>query len=114
MVRVEKQPSLCRSDEIGEIVLCTKPGRGRDEEEEDTTESLYYGLKGLTEKVFKCHPVDESDHDHEEENDYVRTGLLGYVNPVSNVPFPPLNLLFFLPYNFLFGRTNRHFSLWGN
>ena len=74
-MKTSGEPNLCRVDEIGEIVLCTKS-------DATSVDSWYFGLQGRTDKVFKAHPVDESNHMQEEEAFYTRTGLLGYVNPV--------------------------------
>jgi len=75
VVKLDGEPNLCRVDEIGEILLCSKA-------DTNNVESWYFGLKGRTEKMFKAHPVDESNHGQREEAFYIRTGLLGYVNPV--------------------------------
>ena len=75
MVKSEGEPFLCRTDEIGEILLSNKPNK-------IDSDSCYFGLTGLTEKIFKAHPVDESSHGRVESAYYTRTGLLGYLNPV--------------------------------
>ena len=76
-MKSEGEPVLCRTDEIGEILLSSKPN-------EVDTDSSYFGLKGLTEKIFKAHPIDESSNGRVESACYTRTGLLGYLNPVSS------------------------------
>lgn len=76
VVSATGEPNLCRTDEIGEILLSTKV-EGAD------VESWYFGLKGRTEKTFKAHPIDESNHGQTESAFYTRSGLLGYVSPVS-------------------------------
>ena len=75
VVKAKGEPNLCRVDEIGEILLCTKA-------DSTDVESRYFGLQGRTEKIFKAHPVDAGNHGQREEAFYTRTGLLGYVNPV--------------------------------
>ena len=78
VVKTDGEPRLCQSDEIGEILLCSKP---IDAE----SGSSYYGLSGLTEKVFGAHPIDVSSNNRIESLSYTRTGLLGYLNPVSEL-----------------------------
>ncbi|CAK8673806.1 unnamed protein product [Clavelina lepadiformis] len=78
IVKVDGEPSLCRTDEVGEILLCTKPSDSLD------SGSWYYGLKGISEKVFHAHPIDESNQQVEVAS-YIRTGLLGYVDPSGRV-----------------------------
>lgn len=81
MVSIDGEPHLCRTDEIGELLLCTRPA---DASDAGVLESWYFGLKGISEKKFNAHPVDESNHRRAEPASYVRTGLVGYVNPVSD------------------------------
>ena len=77
IVKAEGEPVLCKTDEIGEILLSSKP-------QEVDSDSCYFGLTGLTEKIFKAHPTDGNSHGLVESACYTRTGLLGYLNPVSN------------------------------
>lgn len=59
---------FCHTDEIGELLLCpAKSGKN---------DSGYYGLVGISERVFRANPKDQ-------ELPYIRTGLLGYVGPVG-------------------------------
>nr|CAB3238033.1 disco-interacting protein 2 homolog C [Phallusia mammillata] len=78
VVRMEGEPNLCQTDEIGEVVVCAKPG---DTPVNGSLGSWYYGLKGISERVFKSHPVDENNHRRREQASFVRTGLVGYLNP---------------------------------
>ncbi|CAG0885580.1 unnamed protein product [Cyprideis torosa] len=69
VVRPEGQPLLCKTDEVGEI--CVSVG---------ATGSQYWGLKGLTNSVFRVQPVDE-DGNVAAEGMFVRSGLLGFLGP---------------------------------
>nr|XP_018668928.1 disco-interacting protein 2 homolog C isoform X1 [Ciona intestinalis] len=77
VVSVTGSANLCRTDEIGEILVCPKPTDSADE----PAGSWYYGLSGISEKMFRCHPVDESNHGQTDNGLFIRTGLLGYMNP---------------------------------
>uniref|UniRef100_H2ZBW5 DMAP1-binding domain-containing protein n=1 Tax=Ciona savignyi TaxID=51511 RepID=H2ZBW5_CIOSA len=77
VVAMNGPANLCRTDEIGEILVCPKPTCAPDE----GAGSSYFGLKGISEKVFRCQPIDESNHGQIENGLFTRTGLLGYMNP---------------------------------
>ncbi|XP_039274285.2 disco-interacting protein 2 homolog C-like isoform X2 [Styela clava] len=70
VVRTDDSIEFCHSDEVGELLLCPKKGGYKD--------SLYFGLAGISEKVFRAHPKNE-------RLPYIRTGLLGYVGPSGRV-----------------------------
>lgn len=63
------QPILCQTDEIGEICVSAR-----------STAARYFGLQGLTTNVFKLIPHG-SDNLPIGNNEYVRSGLLGFLGP---------------------------------
>ncbi|XP_065322738.1 disco-interacting protein 2 homolog C-like [Gordionus sp. m RMFG-2023] len=73
VVEVEGDPTLCKSDQIGEICVAS-----------DSTASSYWGLKGLTNSNFKVQPLDRSGLSISDKI-FVRTGLLGFVSPLGSV-----------------------------
>lgn len=70
VVRTDDSMEFCHTDEVGELLLCPKKGGYQD--------SMYFGLAGISEKVFKAHPQNE-------RLPYIRTGLMGYVGPSGRV-----------------------------
>lgn len=62
-------PSLCHTDEAGEICISSK-----------STASGYYGLQGLTNTVFKVSPHG-SDNLPIGNKEFVRSGLIGFLGP---------------------------------
>ncbi|ESO03015.1 hypothetical protein HELRODRAFT_187099 [Helobdella robusta] len=69
VVKLEEQPMLCKTDEVGELCLsATYCGTG------------FWGLQGLSNNVFKVVPT-TSDGKQLSDSYYVRTGLLGFLGP---------------------------------
>jgi acyl-CoA synthetase (AMP-forming)/AMP-acid ligase II len=64
-----QHPVLCQTDEVGEICISAK-----------STASCYYGLTGLSTNIFKVIPHG-SDSLAIGNNEYVRSGLLGFLGP---------------------------------
>uniref|UniRef100_A0AAZ3S222 DMAP1-binding domain-containing protein n=2 Tax=Oncorhynchus tshawytscha TaxID=74940 RepID=A0AAZ3S222_ONCTS len=62
-------PLLCKTDEIGELCVCSV-----------ATGTSYYGLTGMTKNTFEVFPV-ASGGGLVSEYAFVRTGLLGFVGP---------------------------------
>ncbi|XP_062872276.1 disco-interacting protein 2 homolog B-A isoform X2 [Trichomycterus rosablanca] len=73
IVKPEGPPMLCKTDEIGEIVLNSRANG-----------TMYYGLSGLTKNTFEVIPVN-SGGTPIGETPFTRTGLLGFVGPGSLV-----------------------------
>ena len=71
VVKIEGTSFLCKTDEVGEI--CVNSG---------ATGNQYWGLQGLTNNTFKVLPL-QSDGTPLGEAEYVRSGLLGFLGPVS-------------------------------
>lgn len=62
-------PTLCQTDEIGEICVSSR-----------STAARYFGLQGLTTNVFKLIPHG-SDNLPIGNHEFVRSGLLGFLGP---------------------------------
>ncbi|XP_011620219.1 disco-interacting protein 2 homolog B-A isoform X1 [Takifugu rubripes] len=73
IVKPEGPPQLCKTDEIGEIVINSRAGG-----------TLYYGLPGVTKNTFEVIPVNQAGAPIG-EIPFSRTGLLGFVGPGSLV-----------------------------
>ena len=73
VVKLEGTPHVCRTDEVGEICVAGA-----------AVGSQYWGLKGLTNSIFKVQPLLPDDTFITENAHYVRSGLLGFLGPVSN------------------------------
>lgn len=71
VVKIEGTSFLCKTDEVGEI--CVNSG---------ATGNQYWGLQGLTNSTFKVLPL-QSDGTPLGDAEYVRSGLLGFLGPVS-------------------------------
>uniref|UniRef100_A0A5F8G384 Disco interacting A n=1 Tax=Monodelphis domestica TaxID=13616 RepID=A0A5F8G384_MONDO len=71
VVKVEGTPYLCRTDEVGEV--CVRSG---------ATGTAYYGLLGITKNVFETIPVTAGGVPISDQP-FTRTGLLGFIGPVS-------------------------------
>ncbi|KAG5274410.1 hypothetical protein AALO_G00135840 [Alosa alosa] len=71
IVKPDGPPMLCKTDEIGELVVNSRAGG-----------TLYYGLPGLTKNTFEVIPVNASGAPIG-EIPFVRSGLLGFVGPGS-------------------------------
>ena len=64
-----QHPILCQTDEVGEICISAK-----------STANCYFGLHGLSSNIFKIIPYG-SDNLPIGNNEYVRSGLLGFLGP---------------------------------
>jgi acyl-CoA synthetase (AMP-forming)/AMP-acid ligase II len=64
---------LCKTDEVGEISMSSS-----------AIGSTFWGLPGLTNATFKVKPENEDESVPWPEQDFVRTGLLGFLGPVRN------------------------------
>ncbi|XP_026230545.1 disco-interacting protein 2 homolog C isoform X4 [Anabas testudineus] len=71
VVKPEGVPQLCKTDEIGELCVCTV-----------ATGSSYYGLAGMTKNTFEVFPVSNSGVPVS-EFPFTRTGLLGFIGPAG-------------------------------
>ncbi|XP_067331258.1 disco-interacting protein 2 homolog C isoform X2 [Channa argus] len=71
MVKPEGVPQLCKTDEIGELCVCTV-----------ATGSSYYGLAGMTKNTFEVFPVSNNGVTVS-EYPFTRTGLLGFIGPAG-------------------------------
>ncbi|GIY21701.1 disco-interacting protein 2 homolog C [Caerostris extrusa] len=69
IVSVNGLPFLCKTDEVGEICVCSYG-----------TASSYWGLQGLTNTIFKMQPL-YSDGQPVNDQNWIRTGLLGFIGP---------------------------------
>ncbi|XP_061075156.1 disco-interacting protein 2 homolog B-A isoform X2 [Conger conger] len=73
IVKPDGPPQLCKTDEIGEILVNSRAGG-----------TMYYGLPGVTKNTFEVIPVNSSGAPIG-EIPFVRSGLLGFVGPGSLV-----------------------------
>ena len=71
VVKIDGPPALCQTDEIGEVVMSAK-----------ATASGYWALPGLSTNTFKVIPLG-SDERPIGTQEFVRSGLLGFLGPVS-------------------------------
>ncbi|XP_062413949.1 disco-interacting protein 2 homolog C isoform X2 [Pungitius pungitius] len=71
VVKPDGVPQLCRTDEIGELCVCTV-----------ATGTSYYGLAGMTKTTFEVFPV-TSGGAPVGEFPFTRTGLLGFIGPAG-------------------------------
>ncbi|KAG5841573.1 hypothetical protein ANANG_G00168040 [Anguilla anguilla] len=69
VVKPDSVPQLCRTDEIGELCVCSI-----------ATGTSYYGLSGMTKNTFEVFPMSSSGAPIS-EYPFTRTGLLGFVGP---------------------------------
>ncbi|MEQ2200668.1 hypothetical protein XENOCAPTIV_001496, partial [Xenoophorus captivus] len=72
IVKPDGPPQLCKTDEIGEIVINSRAGG-----------TMYYGLPGVTKNTFEVIPVNQAGAPIGEVP-FARTGLLGFVGPVRS------------------------------
>ena len=72
VVKLNDAPYLCQTDEVGEICV-SGPACG----------SMYWGLKGLTNSMFRVQPMLPDGSLVSDSISYVRSGLLGFLGPVS-------------------------------
>ena len=71
VIRVETtQPQICKTDEVGEICMASV-----------SAGSSYWGLPGLTNTTFKIRVTEETPSSPALDQDFVRTGLLGFLGP---------------------------------
>ncbi|XP_018615989.1 disco-interacting protein 2 homolog B-A-like isoform X3 [Scleropages formosus] len=73
IVKPDGPPQLCKTDEIGEILVNSRAGG-----------TMYYGLPGVTKNTFEVIPVNSSGAPIG-DIPFVRSGLLGFVGPGSLV-----------------------------
>lgn len=71
VVKIEGQSYLCKTDEVGEICVSSA-----------ATGNQYWGLQGLTNNTFRVQPL-QSDGKPLGETEFTRSGLLGFLGPVS-------------------------------
>ena len=71
VVKTDGAPYLCKTDEVGEI--CISSGY---------TGAGYWGLQGMTNSTFKVQALMPEGNPISEQP-FVRTGLLGFLGPVS-------------------------------
>ena len=71
VVKVDGLPYLCKTDEVGELCVCS-----------GYTGVGYWGLDGITVNTFQVHPLGSGGVPIGDKL-YVRTGLLGFLGPVS-------------------------------
>ncbi|XP_040000351.1 disco-interacting protein 2 homolog C isoform X4 [Xiphias gladius] len=71
VVKPEGFPQLCKTDEIGELCVCTV-----------ATGTSYYGLAGMTKNTFEVFPMSNSGAPVS-EFPFTRTGLLGFIGPAG-------------------------------
>jgi acyl-CoA synthetase (AMP-forming)/AMP-acid ligase II len=71
VVKTDGQPYLCKTDEVGEICLSS-----------GYTGTGYWGLHGITNSMFKVQALMPEGNPISEQP-FVRTGLLGFLGPVS-------------------------------
>ncbi|CAK6984988.1 disco-interacting protein 2 homolog C [Scomber scombrus] len=69
VVRPEGIPQLGKTDEIGELCVCTV-----------ATGTTYYGLAGMTKNTFEVFPMTNNGAPIS-EFPFTRTGLLGFIRP---------------------------------
>ncbi|KAG7217906.1 hypothetical protein INR49_020780, partial [Caranx melampygus] len=71
IIKPDGPPQLCKTDEIGEIIINSRAGG-----------TMYYGLPGVTKNTFEVIPVNVNGVPIG-EIPFVRSGLLGFVGPGS-------------------------------
>ncbi|XP_056148624.1 disco-interacting protein 2 homolog C isoform X2 [Lampris incognitus] len=69
VVRPDGVPQLCKTDEIGEVCICSV-----------ATGTSYYGLTGMTKNTFEVFPMSNGGAPIS-EFPFTRTGLLGFIGP---------------------------------
>uniref|UniRef100_A0A8C7L3Z6 Disco interacting C n=1 Tax=Oncorhynchus kisutch TaxID=8019 RepID=A0A8C7L3Z6_ONCKI len=69
VVKPDGVPQLCKTDEIGELCVCSV-----------ATGTSYYGLSGMTKNTFEVFPMNSVGAPIS-EYPFTRTGLLGFVGP---------------------------------
>lgn len=72
VVKLEGPSILCKTDEVGEI--CVQSG---------ATGGQYWGLQGLTQTTFRVRPMSSDGQPLPDTQEYVRSGLIGFLGPVS-------------------------------
>ena len=71
VVKTEGPALLCKTDEVGELCVAA-PYCG----------SGFWGLQGVSNSIFKVTPIHSNGRPVGEQS-FVRTGLLGFLGPVS-------------------------------
>ncbi|KAG7218975.1 hypothetical protein INR49_005553 [Caranx melampygus] len=71
VVKPEGVPLLCKTDEIGELCVCSV-----------ATGTSYYGLAGMTKNTFEVFPMSNGGVPVS-EFPFTRTGLLGFIGPAG-------------------------------
>jgi acyl-CoA synthetase (AMP-forming)/AMP-acid ligase II len=79
IVKIDGPPLLCQTDEIGEVVISSK-----------ATPNNYWSLPGLSTNTFKVIPLG-SDERPIGTQEFVRSGLLGFLGPVIEIYLENLN-----------------------
>ncbi|XP_043215224.1 disco-interacting protein 2-like isoform X2 [Amphibalanus amphitrite] len=69
VVRPDGEPRLCSTDEVGEICVSSAAAG-----------TSYWGLQGVTNQTFRVRPL-RADGSGLGDQDYVRSGLLGFLGP---------------------------------
>lgn len=73
VVKQTGPPRLCKADEVGEICICAH-----------STGHAYWGLEGQSSSTFKIEPLGADDRPLGPLH-YVRSGMVGFMGPVSNI-----------------------------
>lgn len=71
VIKLDGAPYLCKTDEVGELCVCA-----------GYTGTSYWGLQGITIQTFQVQPL-MADGRLLGDKLYVRTGLIGFLGPVS-------------------------------
>ena len=71
VIKLDGGPYLCKTDEVGELCVCA-----------GYTGTSYWGLQGITIQTFQVQPL-MADSRPLGDKLYVRTGLIGFLGPVS-------------------------------
>lgn len=71
VIKLDGLPYLCKTDEVGELCVCA-----------GYTGTSYWGLQGITIQTFQVQPL-MADGRPLGDKLYVRTGLIGFLGPVS-------------------------------
>ena len=70
VVKHDGNPLLCKTDEVGEICMSSS-----------AVGSTFWGLPGMTNSIFRMKPEKEDGTPVWPEQEFVRTGLLGFLGP---------------------------------
>ena len=72
VVQIDGPARLCRTDEVGEICVSGA-----------SVATGYWGLKGVSNHIYKVQPLNLDNTVFNPDVTYVRSGLLGFLGPVS-------------------------------